>query len=78
MQVKRIVANFQGTNPSAIKAFYEDIFGLNVLMDLNWIVTFGSPADTRLQLSVMHLFIRDPFGKLVNVTCHRLKTQSLH
>jgi catechol 2,3-dioxygenase-like lactoylglutathione lyase family enzyme len=115
MHVKRIVANIYGADPSAANVFYEDIFGLDVLMDFGWIVTYGSTADTRPQLSIMQeggsgtpvpdisievddldavlerigksgiaieygpanepwgvrrFFVRDPFGKLVNVVCH--------
>ena len=116
MIVKRIVTNIYGADPSAAKAFYGDIFGLDVLMDFGWIVTYGSSADTRPQLSIMQergsgtpvpditievddldavmerinksgfaieygpanepwggvrrFFVRDPFGKLVNVMCH--------
>lgn len=115
MSVQRIVANIYGADPSAAKAFYEAIFGLDVLMDLGWILTYGSSAEARPQLSIMQegglgtpvpdlsievddfeavlerarksgfaieygpvdepwgvrrFFVRDPFGKLVNVLCH--------
>jgi catechol 2,3-dioxygenase-like lactoylglutathione lyase family enzyme len=33
MQVKRIVANFQTPDPSRARAFYQDVLGLDLLMD---------------------------------------------
>ncbi|GLQ54873.1 glyoxalase superfamily protein [Devosia nitrariae] len=115
MTVRRIVANIAGTDMAAARAFYGDLFGLEVGMDLGWIVTFV--ADTRAisQMSVMseggsgapvpdisievddlqsvheravsggyeivypladepwgvrRFFVRDPFGKTINVLSH--------
>jgi catechol-2,3-dioxygenase len=34
-------------------AFYREILGLKVLMDLGWIRTYGSSSKMTLQLSVM-------------------------
>ena len=34
-------------------AFYEELLGLKVLMDLGWIRTYGSSAKMTLQISVM-------------------------
>jgi catechol 2,3-dioxygenase-like lactoylglutathione lyase family enzyme len=115
VQVRRIVANVAAPDPEAAKRFYGDLFGLDVLMDMGWILTFGSAAKMTLQLSVMseggsgtpvpdlsievddldealarvtraqvpieygpvaepwgvrRFFVRDPFGKLVNVLAH--------
>lgn len=52
MAVKRIVANIGATNIEAAKAFYGDILGMDVAMDLGWIVTFASNAPTTPQVSV--------------------------
>lgn len=115
MKVKRIVANVAAPDPSAAKRFYQDIFGLDVLMDMGWIATYGSSRTMSVQISFMNeggsgapvpdlsievddldaaqsrvtkakvpieygptsepwgvrrFFIRDPFGKLVNVMAH--------
>lgn len=115
MTVRRIVANIAAAEMDAARRFYGDIFGLDVLMDLGWIVTFGSNEQMRVQLSVMNeggsgtpvpeisievndvdvvhadvveggfpveygpvdepwgvrrFYVRDPFGKLVNVLSH--------
>jgi catechol 2,3-dioxygenase-like lactoylglutathione lyase family enzyme len=115
MKVKRIVADFQTPDPAAAKRFYQDILGLDLLMDLGWIATFGSSAKMSVQVSfaseggsgtptpdlsievddvdealrrmkkakiaieygpvkepwgVRRFFVRDPFGKLINILAH--------
>ncbi|CCE10892.1 Glyoxalase/bleomycin resistance protein/dioxygenase [Bradyrhizobium sp. STM 3843] len=115
MAVKRVVANIKSGRPEAAKAFYSDILGMDVVMDLGWIVTFASDAMSLAQLSiaseggsgadvpdlsievddlddvlervaqagiaivygpaaepwgVRRFFVRDPFGRLVNILAH--------
>ena len=115
MTVKRIVANIAATDLEQAKAFYREIFDLELVMDLGWIVTFTSGASMAPQLSVAseggsgtpvpdisievddvdavhrravaagheivygiadepwgvrRFYMRDPFGKLLNVLSH--------
>lgn len=115
MKVKRIVANIETKKPSAAKRFYRDILGLDVMMDMGWIATYGSSAKMTVQVSFMkeggsetavpdlsievddvdeafkrmkkarfkieyplteepwgvrRFFVRDPFGRLVNILAH--------
>jgi catechol 2,3-dioxygenase-like lactoylglutathione lyase family enzyme len=115
MTVRRIVANIATDDIDAARQFYGAIFGLDVVMDFGWIVTFGSSRTMTVQMSVMteggsdtpvpdisievddlddvlarleeagiapdygpveepwgvrRFFVRDPFGKLVNVLVH--------
>ena len=115
MRVKRIVANVPGPDVEKAGAFYEEILGLEVLMDLGWIRTYGSSSKMTIQVSVMseggsgtavpdmsievddvdealarvrkagiaieygpanepwgvrRFYLRDPFGKLVNILQH--------
>lgn len=51
MQVKRIVANLAAPDPQAVAAFYQDIFGLDLLMDHGWIKTWGTDGQMPIQLS---------------------------
>src|SRR5262249_35250316 len=53
MAVRRIVPDFQGPDPDASQAFYVDVLGLEVAMDLGWIVTFAAPDNPTAQISVM-------------------------
>lgn len=52
MTVKRIVPNFKLSNPERAKAFYEKVLGLNIVMDLGWIITFASDVPTTPQISM--------------------------
>ncbi len=115
MTVRRIVANIAADNAEAAARFYGGVFELDILMDLGWIITFGSEEQMQVQLSVMteggsgtpvsnisievddldatwlrafqggyaieygpidepwgvrRFFVRDPFGRLVNVLAH--------
>ncbi len=116
MKVRRIVANIQASDHAKAERFYRDLLGLDVLMDLGWIQTFGSSNTMTVQVSVMseggsgtpvpdlsievedlsaaldkvkkagiameygpvdepwgvrRFYIRDPFGKLLNILEHR-------
>lgn len=115
MKVKRIVANIETREIAAAKSFYQDVLGLELLMDHGWIATYGSQDEMGIQLSfasqggsntptpdlsievddvdaalegmkragfaieygpvdepwgVRRFFVRDPFGKLVNILAH--------
>jgi catechol 2,3-dioxygenase-like lactoylglutathione lyase family enzyme len=115
VKVKRIVADVAVPDPTAAKRFYRDILGLDVLMDMGWIATYGSQQKMTVQVSFMteggsgapvpdlsievddldaalakikgakipieygpvsepwgvrRFFVRDPFGKLVNILIH--------
>jgi catechol 2,3-dioxygenase-like lactoylglutathione lyase family enzyme len=115
MKVKRVVTNVAGKRVSAAKRFYQGILGLDLLMDLGWIATYGSDTKMGIQISfasqggsgtevpdisievddvdeayrrmkkakfkieynltnepwgVRRFYVRDPFGKLVNILSH--------
>ena len=38
------LANFASTGVSKTRQFYRDIPGLEVVMDLDWVMTFASPT----------------------------------
>ncbi|MEZ2129936.1 MULTISPECIES: VOC family protein [unclassified Sinorhizobium] len=120
MKVLRIVTNIQTGDVAAARRFYHDILGLDLLMDLGWITTYGSKAEMRVQVSfaseggsgtpvpdlsievddlavalakmqeagvpieygpadepwgVRRFYVRDPFGKLVNILSHMNATR---
>ena len=115
MKVKRIVANISTQDIAQAKRFYQDVLGLDLLMDHGWIQTFGSGTAMSVQVSVAseggsgtrvpdlsievddvddafermkaagfpieygpadepwgvrRFYVRDPFGKLINVLAH--------
>jgi catechol 2,3-dioxygenase-like lactoylglutathione lyase family enzyme len=53
MKVKRIVANIAAGDVSEARQFYRDVLGLDTLMDMGWIATYGSHESMKVQLSVM-------------------------
>jgi catechol 2,3-dioxygenase-like lactoylglutathione lyase family enzyme len=109
------MANVATQDVARAKRFYEDVLGLEPLMDHGWMVTYGSDELMRVQISfasqggsgtevpdfsievddldaalegvrqtglrieygpatepwgVRRFFVRDPFGKLVNILTH--------
>ena len=116
MAVRRIVANIATDRLDAARAFYGDLLGMNIVMDLGWIMTFAADGSMTPQISVateggsgttvpdlstevdnlsdLHrrmqtagfeieygpvtepwgvtrFFVRDPFGRLINILEHR-------
>lgn len=51
MKVKRIVANTDTRDIAAARRFYQDVLGLELLMDHGWIATYGSGEAMRVQIS---------------------------
>ncbi|HEY4044662.1 MAG TPA: VOC family protein [Rhodopila sp.] len=115
MAVKRIVANIAVDQVGAAQAFYGDLLGMSVVMDLGWITTFAADGSAAPQISVAteggsgtpvpdlsiqvdnfdevyqrvrsagyaveygpvkepwdvaRFFVRDPFGRLINILTH--------
>jgi catechol 2,3-dioxygenase-like lactoylglutathione lyase family enzyme len=115
VKVKRIVSNVAASDLRKASAFYEDVLGLKVLMDLGWIRTYGLSSKMTVQVSVAseggsgtavpdisievddiedalkrvrqagilieygpkseswgvrRFYVRDPFGKLINILQH--------
>jgi hypothetical protein len=52
MKVKRIVANISTQDIAQAKRFYQEVLGLDLLMDHGWIQTFGSGTAMSVQVSV--------------------------
>ncbi|BCG84925.1 glyoxalase [Mesorhizobium sp. 113-3-9] len=116
MKVRRIIANIATSDIAPAKRFYQDVLGLDLLMDHGWIATYGSSETMGVQVSfaeqggsgtpvpdlsievddvegalegmkgagfaieygpadepwgVRRFYVRDPFGRLVNILSHR-------
>ena len=52
MKVRRIVSNVASPDVEKADAFYKEVLGLKVLMDLGWIRTYGSSSKMTLQVIV--------------------------
>jgi catechol 2,3-dioxygenase-like lactoylglutathione lyase family enzyme len=53
MGVRRIAPDIHSADPRASSAFYVGVLGLEVAMDLGWVVTFVAPGNRAAQISVM-------------------------
>lgn len=53
MTVLRIVANIAAETIPDLRKFYSDLFGLDTVMDLGWIVTLASRKTSSPQLSIL-------------------------
>lgn len=116
MTVLRIIPNLLAPDPASARLFYNELLGLDIVMDHGWILTFASEAATVPQISVAseggsgtivpdlsievddvdevyqratsmgfgilydltdepwgvrRFYVRDPFGKIVNILSHR-------
>jgi catechol 2,3-dioxygenase-like lactoylglutathione lyase family enzyme len=52
VKVKRIVSNVAASDLEKASAFYHDLLGLELLMDLGWIRTYGSDSTMTIQVSI--------------------------
>ena len=53
MSVKRIVPDVKSKHLDASRQFYVDVLGLEVAMDMGFIVTLVSPSNPTAQISLM-------------------------
>ena len=50
MKVTRIVPDFHAEDPGAAAEFYEQVLGLEKVMDMGWVAAYASPDERRLQI----------------------------
>lgn len=53
MKIRRIVANVAASDVEKAHAFYHDVLGLELMMDLGWIRTYGSDFKMTVQVSFL-------------------------
>ena len=53
MTIGRAVPNIRSDRPADTREFFVDLLGLDVMMDLGWIVTVASPANRSAQVSII-------------------------
>ncbi len=52
MGIRRVVPHLESDDLEASRDFYAGFLGLDVAMDLGWIVTFASPSNPTAQLNL--------------------------
>lgn len=53
MRANRVVANITAQDPGLADKFYGQVLGLDLLMDMGWIRTFGCKTNVSVQVSFM-------------------------
>jgi catechol 2,3-dioxygenase-like lactoylglutathione lyase family enzyme len=53
MTVARVVPNIRSDRPAETRDFFADLFGLEVAMDMGWVVTLASPTNSSAQLTIV-------------------------
>jgi catechol 2,3-dioxygenase-like lactoylglutathione lyase family enzyme len=53
MAIRRTMPDLATGDIAASTAFYVDVLGFEVVMDMGWIVTLSDPANPKAQLSLM-------------------------
>ena len=53
MRIRRVVSNIPSARMDASRAFYTEFLGMEVAMDMDWLVTFVSPDNPTAQNSVV-------------------------
>jgi catechol 2,3-dioxygenase-like lactoylglutathione lyase family enzyme len=51
--ITRVVPNISSDRAAETRAFFVDLFGFDVAMDLGWVVTLASPTDPTVQLTII-------------------------
>ena len=53
MSIRRVVPDITSKDVDAGRAFYVDLLGFTVAMDMGWIVTLASPSNPTAQLTLV-------------------------
>ena len=53
MTISRAVPNIKSDRPTETRDFFVDLLGLEVAMDIGWVVTVGSPANPSVQVNII-------------------------
>jgi catechol 2,3-dioxygenase-like lactoylglutathione lyase family enzyme len=53
MSIRRVVPNIQSEQMDESRKFYTEFLGLEVAMDMGWIVTLVSPSNPTAQVSLL-------------------------
>jgi catechol 2,3-dioxygenase-like lactoylglutathione lyase family enzyme len=53
VHTRRIVVDFVGEDFEASRRFYETVLGLEVVMDLGWVITLAAPDNPAAQITLL-------------------------
>jgi catechol 2,3-dioxygenase-like lactoylglutathione lyase family enzyme len=64
MSIRRVVPNVRARHGADSRAFYVDVLGLELVMDMEFIKTFASPSNPTAQVSVVDVSPAGPYPDL--------------
>lgn len=67
MSVKRVVPDITSTRFPESKAFYRDVLGFEIGMDLGWIVGLVSPAERLAQVQIISRDATSPVNPGISI-----------
>src|ERR1700710_1888971 len=53
MSVRRVVPDLHADEPAAAADFYAEVLGMEVAMDMGWVVTYADRGDAGKQITLM-------------------------
>ncbi|MGC4104153.1 VOC family protein [Ferruginibacter sp.] len=53
MDIRRIIPNISSNKMDESKVFFVNFLGLNIVMDMHWVVTFASPSNPTAQINIV-------------------------
>jgi catechol 2,3-dioxygenase-like lactoylglutathione lyase family enzyme len=53
VSINRAVPNIRTDRPEETRAFFVDLFGFEVAMDLGWVMTVASPDNPSVQITIV-------------------------
>jgi uncharacterized glyoxalase superfamily protein PhnB len=51
--IKRVVPNINSDRPAETRAFFVDLLGFEVAMDMGWVITVVSPTNPSAQVTII-------------------------
>jgi catechol 2,3-dioxygenase-like lactoylglutathione lyase family enzyme len=67
MSIRTVVPNIASDKPDACRDFFAGLLGLQVAMDMGWILTFVSPSNPTAQVSVLREDASAPVAPQITV-----------
>jgi catechol 2,3-dioxygenase-like lactoylglutathione lyase family enzyme len=52
VRARRVVPDLEGSDPLAARELYEQVLGLELVMDQGWVATYASPSNPTAQITV--------------------------
>ena len=53
MEIRRIIPNISSTKMEESRDFYINFLGLNMVMDMHWVMTFASSSNPTAQVNIV-------------------------